>query len=125
MPRQTNDGGVGPRALAAPVDCESKFGLPELWQEEHQRRLVEEEWRHRKGEREEAAVRAEEEEMMRRREQQALSNAREKRKSNFVDPDNMVEEKVELLFENVVVVPLPKKKNNKIFCFEWINTCIY
>ena len=35
------------------------------------------------------------------------------RKSNFVDPDDMVEEKVELSFENVVVAPPPKKKKKK------------
>ena len=75
--------------------------------------------------RQQAAVRAEEEEMMRRREQQAPRNAGEKRKSNFVDLDDMVEEKVELSFKNVVVAPPPKKKNKKIFCFEWINTFSY
>ena len=100
---------MGPRAPAAPVDCGSKFGLlqsqvltetdspatagpePELWREE-QKRLAEEEWRHCERERKEAAVRAEEEEMIRRREQQAPSKAGEKRKSNFVDLDDMVEE---------------------------------
>jgi hypothetical protein len=51
--------------------------------------------------------------MMRRREQHASGNAEEKRKSNFVDPDDMVEEKVELSFENVVVAPPPKKKKKK------------
>ena len=50
---------------------------------------------------------------MRRREQQAPSNAGEKRKSNFIDPDDMVEEKVELSFENVVVAPPQKKKKKK------------
>ena len=51
--------------------------------------------------------------MMHRREQHAGGNAGEKRKSNFVDPDDMVEEKVELSFENVVVAPPPKKKKKK------------
>jgi hypothetical protein len=109
------------------VDCGMKFGLrpsqvagsdspaasnpePELWQEEQQR-MAEEEWRYRERERE-AAARAEEEEIMRRREQQA-SNAGEKWKSNFVDPDDMVEEKVELSFENVAVAPPQKKKKKK------------
>lgn len=105
------------------VDCGSTFGLlpsqvtgsdspsandpePDLWREE-QRRLAEEEWKHRERE---AAARAAEEETIRRREQ---ANAGEKRKSNFVDPDDMVEEKVELSFENVVVAPPPKKKKKK------------
>jgi hypothetical protein len=116
------------------VDCRMKFVLrpsqvagsdspaasnpePELWREKQQRmeqqRMAEEEWRYRERERErEAAVRAEEEEMMRRREQQA-SNAGGKWKSNFVDPDDMVEEKVELSFENVAVAPPQKKKKKK------------
>jgi len=38
----------------------------------------------------------------------------EKRKSNFIDPDDMVEEKVELSFENVVVTPSPKKKKKSL-----------
>ena len=59
--------------------------------------------------------------MMRRREQHAGGNAGEKRKSNFVDPDDMVEEKVELSFENVVVAPPPKKKKKKKSLLEWIN----
>ena len=58
--------------------------------------------------------------MMRRREQHASGNAEEKRKSNFVDPDDMVEEKVELSFENVKVAPPPKKKKKKSL-LEWIN----
>ena len=58
--------------------------------------------------------------MMRRREQHAGGNAEEKRKSNFVDPDDMVEEKVELSFENVKVAPPPKKKKKKSL-LEWIN----
>jgi hypothetical protein len=131
VPRRTDDGGVGPQRPAALVDCGSKFGLlqsqvligsdspaaadpePELWQKEH-RRLAKEQWRHRERECEEAAVWAEEEEMMRRREQQAPSNTGEKRKSNFIDPDDMVEEKVELSFENVVVTPPPKKKKKSL-----------
>lgn len=48
--------------------------------------------------------------MQRRRD---MANTREKRKSNFVDPDDMVDEKVELVFENVLVVPQPKKKKKK------------
>ena len=144
MPRRTDDGGVGPRAPAAPVDCGSKFGLlqsqvltetdspatagpePELWREE-QKRLAEEEWRHCERERKEAAVRAEEEEMMRQRGQQAPSNAGEKRKSNFLDPDDMVEEKVELSFENMVVAPpCRRRRKRKSLClFEWINTFSY
>ena len=105
------------------IDCGSKFGLvpspvtgtmpaandpePELWKEE-QERIAEEERIHRERE---AAARAKEEEMQRRRE---MANAGEKRKSNFVDPDDMVEEKVELSFENVeVVAPPPKKKKKK------------
>ena len=109
------------------IDCGSKFGLvptpvvgsdrpmatdpePELWKAE-QERLAEEERRYR--EREEAA-RAAEEERERRRKEMANANAGEKRKSNFVDPDDMVEEKVELSFENVeVVAPPPKKKKKK------------
>jgi hypothetical protein len=73
--------------------------------------MAEEEWSYRERERE-AAARAEEEEMMRRREQQA-SNAGEKWKSNFVDLDDMVEEKVELSFENAAVAPPQKKKKKK------------
>lgn len=105
------------------IDCGSKFGLvpspvtghnrpsahdpePELWREE-QERMAEEDRKHRERE---AAARAAEEEMQRRRE---VANAGEKRKSNFVDPDDMVEEKVELKFENVVVAPPPKKKKKK------------
>ena len=105
------------------VDCGSKFGLvpsavtgsdtpgvhdpePELWKEEMERQAEEE----RKQREREAAARAAEEEMQRRRE---VANAGEKRKSNFVDPDDMVEEKVELSFENVAVAPPPKKKKKK------------
>lgn len=109
------------------IDCGSKFGLvpspvignstpaasdpePELWQVE-QARMAEEERKHRERE---AAIRAEEEEMeMQRRREMANANAGEKRKSNFVDPDDMVEEKVELSFENVVVAPPPKKKKKR------------
>ena len=105
------------------IDCGSKFGLipspvkgsdrptandpePELWQEE-QDRIAEEERIHRERE---AAAREAEEEMQRRRD---MANAREKRKSNFVDPDDMIDEKVELSFENVLVAPPPKKKKKK------------
>ena len=106
------------------IDCGSKFGLvpspiigsalptandpePQLWKEE-QERIAEVE---RRQQEREAAARAHEEEMQRRRE---TANAGEKRKSNFVDPDDMVEEKVELSFENVeVVAPPPKKKKKK------------
>lgn len=105
------------------IDCGSRFGLipspvigsdrplakdpePELWLEE-QNRIAEEERICR--EREEAA-RLADEEMQRRRE---MTNAKEKRKSNFVDPDDMVEEKVELSFENVLTAPPKKKKKKK------------
>jgi len=109
------------------IDCGSKFGLvpspvtgsttpaasdpePDLWREE-QARMAEEERKHRERE---GAIRAEEEEMeMQRRREMANANAGEKRKSNFVDPDDMVEEKVELSFENVVVAPPPKKKKKR------------
>ena len=108
------------------VDCGSTFGLlpsqitgsdspfandpePELWREEQQR-LAEVEWERREREAAARAAAEEEEEMSRRREQ---ANTGEKRKSNFVDPDDMVEEKVELSFENVVVAPPPKKKKKK------------
>jgi len=105
------------------IDCGSKFGLvpspvtgsdrpaaddpePALWAEE-QERMAEEERRHRERE---AAARAAEEEERRRRE---AANAGEKRKSNFVDPDDMVEEKVELSFVEVVAPPPKKKKKKK------------
>ncbi|KAL7446113.1 hypothetical protein ACHAXH_008725 [Discostella pseudostelligera] len=105
------------------IDCGSRFGLipsrvigsdrpfandpePELWQEEQDRIAEEERIRRQR----EAAEREVEEEMQRRRD---MANAREKRKSNFVDPDDMVEEKVELSFENMLVAPPPKKKKKK------------
>jgi hypothetical protein len=39
--------------------------------------------------------------------------AAEKRKGNFVDVDDMVDEKVELKMEDVVVAPPLKKKKKK------------
>jgi len=105
------------------LDCGSKFGLvpsavkgsdqpsaadpePELWRKE-QERMAEADRLHRERM---AAQRAAEEEMRR---QQEEANAGEKRKSNFVDPDDMVEEKVELSFVEVVAPPPKKKKKKK------------
>jgi len=105
------------------IDCGAKFGLvpsrvngtlpiasdpePALWKEEQERQAEEERIRQER----EAAARAADEDTQRRRE---AANAGEKRKSNFVDPDDMVEEKVELSFqETEVVVPPPKKKKKK------------
>lgn len=109
------------------IDCGSKFGLvpsavigsaeptahdpePELWKEEEARMMEEERRRQERQEAAEAAARAEELEHQRRQEEM---NAGEKRKGNFVDVDDMVEEKVELSFENVEVAPPPKKKKKK------------
>jgi hypothetical protein len=113
------------------IDCGSKYGLipsmvtesdslptsidpePDLWREDQRRIEEEEEWKHRERE---AMARAEEEQIMQRRREHEQSNSingGEKRKSNFVDPDDMVEEKVELSFENIVVAAPPKKKKKK------------
>ncbi|KAL7469200.1 hypothetical protein ACHAXS_009457 [Conticribra weissflogii] len=111
------------------IDCGSKFGLvtcavkgsdkpmavdpePELWREEEER-MAEEERKYRERQAAaEAAARAEEMEQKRRQEEMAAIAA-EKRKGNFVDVDDMPEEKVELSFEDVVVAPPPKKKKKK------------
>ncbi|EJK46649.1 hypothetical protein THAOC_34673 [Thalassiosira oceanica] len=104
------------------VDCGPRFGLvpspvvgasdpaapdpePDLRREERERA---EEAERIRGEREEIE-RRENEEYQRRRE----AGAAERRRANFVDPDEMVEEKVELSLEAVVVAPPPKKKRKK------------
>lgn len=112
------------------IDCGSKYGLissmvtesdslptsidpePDLWREDQRRIEEEEEWQNRERE----ATRAEVEQHMQRRREHEQSNSingGEKRKSNFADPDDMIEEKVELSFENIVVAPPPKKKKKK------------
>ena len=104
------------------VDCGLRFGLvpspvvgasdpaaadpePDLRREEKERA---EEAERIRGEREEIE-RRENDEYQRRRE----AGAAERRRANFVDPDEMVEEKVELSLEAVVVAPPPKKKRKK------------
>mmetsp|Transcript_13442 Transcript_13442/g.28504 ORF Transcript_13442/g.28504 Transcript_13442/m.28504 type:complete len:272 (-) Transcript_13442:11-826(-) len=111
------------------IDCGSKFGLvtcavkgsdkpmaadpePRLWKEEEERMAEEERKYQERQAAAEAAARAEEMEQKRRQEELAASAA-EKRKGNFVDVDDMPEEKVELSFEDVAVAPPPKKKKKK------------
>jgi type IV secretory pathway VirB10-like protein len=78
---------------------------PQLWKEEEER-MAEEERRRQEAENEERLAEDE-----RQRRQEAMAG--EKRKGNFVDVDDMVEEKVELKMEDVVVAPPPKKKKKK------------
>ncbi|KAL9183775.1 hypothetical protein ACHAXT_004631 [Thalassiosira profunda] len=79
---------------------------PELWKEEQARMAAEERRRREREERD----REREEEDRRRRE---AANAGEKRKSHFVDPDEMVEETVELRFEHVEAAAAPPKKKRR------------
>mmetsp|Transcript_584 Transcript_584/g.1358 ORF Transcript_584/g.1358 Transcript_584/m.1358 type:complete len:969 (+) Transcript_584:65-2971(+) len=108
------------------LDCGSKFGLvhsavtgsgrpiandpePDLWKEEEER-IAEEEKRYQERQAAaEAAAKAREEDQLQRKENNTFS------KGNFVDVDDMVEEKVELKFENIDVAPAtkPKKKKRK------------
>ena len=83
----------------------------DLWRKDQHQIEVEEEWKHCERE---AAARAGEDEMQRQREQ---SKVGEKRKLNFVDPDDMVEEKVELSFANVAVAP-PQKEEEVVVMIE-------
>ena len=111
------------------IDCGSKFGMvpsavigsdrpiavdpePDLWKEEEERMREEERKYQERQAAAEAVARAEEEEQN-RIQQEMSANAGEKRKANFVDVDDMVEEKVELSFENVDIAPPPKKKKKK------------
>lgn len=108
------------------VDCGSKFGLvhssvigsgrpiandpePELWKEEEEERIAEEKRYQERQAAAEAAAKAREEEHQQRKENNTFS------KGNFVDVDDMVEEKVELKFENIDTTPAtkPKKKKRK------------
>ena len=70
-----------------------------------------EEERLRKEAEEEERLAEEERERAEQRRLEAMAG--DKRKSNFVDVDDMVEEKVELKMEDVVVAPPPKKKKKK------------
>ena len=82
---------------------------PQLWKEEEER-MAEEERRRKEAEEEERLA---EEERLREEQRRMDAMAGEKRKGNFVDVDDMVEEKVELKMEDVVVAPPPKKKKKK------------
>ena len=82
---------------------------PQLWKEEEER-MAEEERRRKEAEEEERLA---EEERAREEQRRMDAMAGEKRKGNFVDVDDMVEEKVELKMEDVVVAPPPKKKKKK------------
>jgi hypothetical protein len=108
------------------IDCGSKFGLvpssvigsgrpmandpePELWKEEEER-IAEDEKRYQERQAAaEAAAKAREKDQQQRKENNTFS------RGNFVDVDDMVEEKVELKFENIDVNPStkPKKKKRK------------
>jgi hypothetical protein len=82
---------------------------PQLWKEEEER-MAEEERRRKEAEEEERLA---EEERQRAEQRRQEAMAGEKRKGNFVDVDDMVEEKVELKMEDVVVAPPAKKKKKK------------
>jgi len=105
------------------IACGSKFGLvhssitgsgrpiakdpePDLWREEEERIAEEKRYQEQQAAAE-AAAKAREEEHQQRKENNASS------KSNFVDVDDMVEEKVELKFENIDVAPAAKPKKKK------------
>ena len=106
------------------IDCGSKFGLvhssvvgsvkpsaddpePALWREEEERMAEEE--RRAQERLAAAAAQAREEEQQQRKENSNFP------KGNFVDVDDMVEEKVELKFENIDAAQAtkPKKKKRK------------
>ena len=70
-----------------------------------------EEDRLRKEAEEEERLAEEERERAKQRRLEAMAG--DKRKGNFVDVDDMVEEKVELKMEDVVVAPPAKKKKKK------------
>ena len=108
------------------VDCGAKFGNvssavvgshtpiandpePKLWREEEERMAEEE--RRRQEQEEEERLAEEERQRAEQRRQEALAG--EKRKGNYVDVDDMVEEKVELKLDDVAVVPPAKKKKKK------------
>eukprot|EP00956_Cyclotella_meneghiniana_P001277 scaffold1386_cov77-Cyclotella_meneghiniana.AAC.1 len=82
---------------------------PQLWKEEEERMAEEE--RLRKEAEEEERLAEEERERAKQRRLEAMAG--DKRKGNFVDVDDMVEEKVELKMEDVVVAPPAKKKKKK------------
>jgi hypothetical protein len=82
---------------------------PQLWKEEEERKAEEE--RRRQEAEEEERLAEEERQRAEQRRQDAM--AAEKRKGNFVDVDDMVDEKVELKMEDVVVAPPLKKKKKK------------
>ncbi|KAL3801018.1 hypothetical protein HJC23_002311 [Cyclotella cryptica] len=108
------------------VDCGAKFGNvpsavvgshkpiahdpePQLWKEEEERMAEEE--RRRQEQEEEERLAEEERRRAEQRRQEAMAG--EKRKGNYVDVDDMVEEKVELKLDDVAVVPPAKKKKKK------------
>ena len=104
------------------VDCGSTFGLvaspvvgaeplaadpePDLWNQQEERRKRVEEAQQRKESR-----------SLYRQQEHPLDDAppQPRRNNNFVDVDDMVEEKVELSFENIEAVAIqpPKKKKKK------------
>lgn len=95
------------------VDCGSNFGLvpspvvgatplavdpePALWQQEEARR----------------AARQQEQEQQQQHHHAPLPPPPPSRRGNFVDVDDMKEEKVELSFDAAAVIPPPKKKKKK------------
>jgi hypothetical protein len=107
------------------IDCGSKFGLipssvigsgrpmaddpePDLWKEEEARIEAEEKrYQERQAAAQAAAKAREEQQQQQRKENNTFS------KGNFVDVDDMVEEKVELKFENIDVAPPAKQKKKK------------
>jgi hypothetical protein len=107
------------------IDCGSKFGLvpssvigsgrpmakdpePDLWKEEEER-IAEEMKRYQARQSAAEAAKSREEEQLRRKDENTFS------RRNFIDVDDMVEEKVELSFENIDVASQlkPKKKKKK------------
>lgn len=98
-----------PSAVVGSAEPMAHDPEPQLWKEEEER-MAEEERRRKEAEEEEARL-AEEERQRELRRQEAMAG--EKRKGNFVDVDDMVEEKVELKMDDVVVAPPPKKKKKK------------
>ena len=106
------------------IDCGSKFGLvqtsvvgsmkptaddpePVLWREEEERMAEEERRAQERLAATEAAAQAREEEQQQRKENSNFP------RGNFVDVDDMVEEKVELKFESIDAAPATKKKKRK------------
>ncbi|KAL7554685.1 hypothetical protein ACHAWF_018201 [Thalassiosira exigua] len=108
--------GLVPSAVRGSTNPTAADPEPAMWREERERQMREEEERRRREEEEMAAMRAAEPEEMEDRRRVEAANVGEKRKSNFVDVDDMVEEKVELSFEDVGgadLAPPPKKKAKK------------